>query len=188
MGNSDSLLYKEISKFSLTETENNKLLQLFQHYIYNRNIDFIFKNQLIEILNLSNVELFEIIFYLYSKKHPRYERVIYFEHLKKLYYTLTTVDSDIKIIFISFLLFRNEKQINKATLNKNINKFFINTELNDYLTKIITPLPDQDTESDDKVGKAKGKDKYYKRNEFHGAKKMKILIIFNNLNLLKIKL
>ena len=189
MGNSDSLLYKEISKFSLTETENNKLLQLFQHYIYNRNIDFIFKNQLIEILNLSNVELFEIIFYLYSKKHPRYERVIYFEHLKKLYYTLTTVDSDIKIIFISFLLFRNEKQINKATLNKNINKFFINTELNDYLTKIITPLPDQDTESDDKVGKAKGKDKYYKRNEFIAwCKKNENINYFQQLKFIKNKI
>ena len=188
MGNSDSLLYKEISKFSLTETQNNKLLQLFQHYLY-RNIDFLFKNQFIEILNLSNAELFEIIFDLYSKKHPRYERIIYFEHLKKLYYTLTTVDSDIKIIFISFLLFRNEKQINKATLNKNIKKIFTNTELNDYLTKIIAPLPDQDTESDDKVGKAKGKDKYYKRNQFIAwCKKNENINYFQQLKFIKNKI
>ena len=168
MGINESLINKEISNIKLTEKENNKLYHIYRNYIFNPNINFIMRDNFIQLLNLSDPDLFEIFLELFHKNHSSFNKIIKFSQIKTIYYCLTAEDPKIKIIFISFLLFKNEKQLIETKLSDNIKKIFKNSELYDFLLKMIlpSPLPNQDNEPNNKVKKAKEKDNYFSRKKF----------------------
>ena len=185
MGINEPLINKEISsKFELTQKENNKLLHIYSSYIFNPNINFIMRDNFIQLLNLSDPDLFEIFLELFHKKHSRFNKIVKFKQIKKIYYCLTTEDPKIKIIFISFLLFKNEKQIKEAELSEHIKKIFKNSELYNYLLKMILPAPViQEMQHNDKVKKAKEKDKYFTRKNFiELCNKNENITFFSNFN------
>ena len=72
MGINESLMHKKIEKYNINERENNKLMQIFSKYIYNGQ-DFITKVHLQQILDLSDPELFDIIFLLFKEKYQRFK-------------------------------------------------------------------------------------------------------------------
>ena len=165
MGNSDIFIHKEISKFTIDDKENDKLMELFHEYIINENNQFILKDSLMKILQLSDPDIFEIIFEIFHKKHKRFHKVLYFRHLKKIYYCFKTDDPEIKIKFISLLLFKKDKKIKIKDLTDNIKKIFSNCNLCTYLIKTIIPIAIKS--SSNKVEKAtKEEDIYYSRNAF----------------------
>ena len=165
MGNTDTLIHKEISKFTIDEKENDKLMELFHEYIINENNQFILKDSLMKILQLSDPDIFEIFFEIFHKKYKRLHKVLYFRHLRKIYYCLKTDDPRIKITFISLLLFKKNKKIKIKDLRVNIQKIFSNCKLFTYLIKTILPIAIKS--STNKVEKAtKEEDIYYSRKEF----------------------
>ena len=165
MGINESQINKEISNIELSEKDNNKLMQIFSNYIFNQNLNFLMRDGFIKLLNLSDPDLFDIFLELFHKNHSRFNKIVKFKQIKKIYLCLTTKDPKIKIIFISFLLFQNKKQIKEEELNANIKKIFKNSKLNSFLMQNILQS-NQGNENINKVKKATEKDKYFTRKKF----------------------
>ena len=166
MGNTDSYIHRQIPNFKIDDKENDQLIELFHNYVFNQNNEFILKDNLIQILQLSDQDLFEIFFEIFHKKHPRFRKVLYFRHLKKIYYSLTTINPQIKIIFISLLLFKKSPKIKINELIENIKKIFKVTDLSTHLLTITLPITIDKNAFKDKIEKAKFDDIFYSRKEF----------------------
>ncbi len=131
----NSLIYKSLKRIIIKEEENNRLSALFEKFRYNQ-YDFIGKNHLQTLLDLSDPELFDIIFNLFNVKFQRY-RVLYFKNLRELYYCFISDDFKVKIGLISFIVFKNNDKLEYNEISENIKKFFKNSVLEEVLERIL---------------------------------------------------
>ena len=173
MGNKSSI-QKEIPNINLSEKANSQLLELFHNYLYNRNIDFIMRDEFIRILQLADKDIFEILFEIFHIKHSRFDKIINYTNFKELYYCFTNNDPQIKIILISFLLFNNNEKINLKKINENMTKIFKNNEIYNTLMEII--LSQQKGNNINKIQNVTQKENDFSRKSF-------IQICNNNKNL-----
>ena len=135
----------------LKEKEEFELKQLCTSYRYNQReeqeIIIIHKSMFKNLIQLSNDQLFEILFKIFGRivekkqrKEKIQEEIITFEDLKYLYYSFTTSNIKIKIILLSFLIFQYKPKLNYQEFNNIIFKklFMKDIKIQEYLTSIIT--------------------------------------------------
>ena len=159
--NSESIMHKKIERYKINERENNKLMQIFTKYINTEN-DFITKDNLQQILDLSDPELFNIIFLLFKENYQEME-ILKFKDIKDIYYSFLSNDPFVKINLISFLIFKTDEIIKqKEIIIKNI-KFFQKSELFDILIKINSTF---EQSVYDKLSNANIKEISITRNDF----------------------
>ena len=164
MGINESLMHKKIEKYNINESENNKLMQIFSKYIYNGQ-DFISKVHLQQILDLSDPELFDIIFLLFKEKYQRFE-ILKFKDIKDIYFSFLSNAPKIKITFISFLIFKTDEKIKQKEINAKFKKIFQKSELFDFLNNYYSTIKQSFNDNNNKISNADIKDIYITRNDF----------------------
>ena len=121
------------------EGEERELYELCNQHFY-RQEEFMLKNNFRYIMQLSNPDIFKIIFDIFGRKKEDVD-IITFDDIKYLYFTFTTENPKVKAILISFLLFKNKTSISSIDFNKNIFTLFNgDLEIQEKLTKIYSGL------------------------------------------------
>ena len=123
----------------LVEGEERELYELCYQHFY-RQEEFMLKNNFRYIMQLSNPDIFKIIFDIFGRKKEDAE-IITFDDIKYLYFTFTTENPKIKAILMSFLFFKNKTSMPSIDFNKNIFTLFNgDLETQQYLTIIYSNL------------------------------------------------
>ena len=155
MGN-DVKIIREIKKINknknikIDEKKENELKELCQPYMGRQmeQEDFMYKNSFKYLIQLSDSEVFDIIFNIFGKerekekkgrekvKETEKEKIITFNEIRYLYYSLTTNDPKTKLILIMFFIFQNKDFLPYTTLQKNI---FLLFDRDTKLTKFLVP-------------------------------------------------
>ena len=164
MGANESLMHKKIKiKYKINERENNKLMQMFRKYIYNGQ-DFISKVHLQQILDLSDPEIFDIIFLLFKEQYQRFE-ILRFKDIQDLYYSFVSKVPLVKIYLISFLIFKTDDKIELKEILTKFKKIFQKSELFNIFMKFNLTIQ-QSVNDNDKLSNANIKDIYITRKDF----------------------
>ena len=149
-------------KMKLEEKEEYDLMEKCQKICY-REEEIIFKDNLNYIIQLSNQEIFDILFSIFGREKQKHE-IITFDDMKYLYFSFKSENSKVKATLISFLLFGNKDSLSIEEINKNIFKIF-NKDINILQPKIIGILGELDSVNTKKNNKNTKKKKNY--NEYH---------------------
>jgi hypothetical protein len=145
----------------LEEKEENDLMEKCQKICY-REEEIIFKDNLKYIIQLSNPEIFDIIFSIFGREKEKHE-IITFNDMKYLYFSFKSENPKVKATLISFLIFGNKNSLLIEEINKNIFKIF-NKDIN-IQQKIIKTLGEVDIVNTKKINKIIKKKK--NNNEYH---------------------
>ena len=177
MGN-DVKIIREIKKINkiknikIDEKKENELKELCQPYIVRQmeQEDLMYKNSFKYLIQLSDSEVFDIIFNIFGKekekekrgrekvKEIEKEKIITFNGIRYLYYSLTTNDPKTKLILIMFFIFQNKDFLPYTTLQKNI---FILFDRDTKLAKFLVPFSN-------KIFIDKGNNNKKKKNQIEG--------------------
>ena len=108
--------------------EEIKLHQLCDYIEENKEIFYIEKKELKNILCNLEEKKCDRIFQIFGEINEKKEDIISFESLKYLYYAFTDDNPKIKFILLSFLLFGNKEFMEEKELNINIHYFLNSVE------------------------------------------------------------
>ena len=108
-------------KFKLDEKTEQELKEIIMQIQSNFNQDqeqmIISKNNLRNLLQISEKKNFEIIFNIFGEKNENKQDIVTFESLEYLYYAFHSDNPKIKFILFSFMIFENNETIEEKEIN-----------------------------------------------------------------------
>ena len=157
-------------KLVLDEKSLNELKELFPRQI-NQDEEqslYIGKNDLCNLLQISEKKNFERIFEIFGQKTENKEDIITFESIEYLYYSFTNENPKIKMILFAFLIFGNKEIMDEKELRKIIPIFFNKNDnlLNPFFKYTIKLGEIVDNKKKKKHTHANPDDKNIERNDF----------------------
>ena len=119
-------------KFKLDEKTEQELKEIIMQIQSNFNQDqeqmIISKNNLRNLLQISEKKNFEKIFNIFGEKNENKQDIVTFESLEYLYYAFHSDNPKIKFILFSFMIFENNETIEEKEINNIIKNLLIRIE------------------------------------------------------------